>query len=118
MRRITVTASTLGQVGESPVTLSKPYRWRGIENWTGGNIPEVLEATPPPFTAGGAAIREIRTARIARFGDILRDLGYPDPRRDIPPAAVIEAGKRVGVGAKTARKYRAALKRQRENCDG
>jgi hypothetical protein len=49
--------------------------------------------------------------RIASFGDALRDLGQPDPAT-APLAAVIEAGKRVGVGERTAKRYRAALLKQ------
>lgn len=105
-----MTASTLGHANASHATLSKPYRWRGNPDWEPGH-PAYRETTPAPFTAGGAAISSLRAERIARFGDALRDLGYP-VSRTAPIAAVIEAGRRVGVGEKTARAYRAALVRQ------
>ena len=107
MRRIEVTASTLGQANPSQVTASKPYRWRGNPDWEPGH-PAYREPAKPALTAGGAAIKNIRETRIAAFGEALRDLGYQNPR-NASKAAVIEAGVRVGVGEKTARKYRAAL---------
>lgn len=110
MRRFEVTASTLGHANASHATLSKPYRWRGNPDWEPGH-PAYRETTPAPFTAGGAAIREIRAGRIASFGDALRDLGHPDAAT-APLAAVIEAGTRVGVGERTAKRYRAALEKQ------
>ena len=64
--------------------------------------------------AGAAANMARRRGREDQFAAILKELGVTD-LGNAPPAAIIEAGKRVGVGEKTARSYRTALRRRQEN---
>jgi len=109
-----VVYSTIGQASPSQVTLSKPYRWRGVEGWTPGDARFREENRPAP---SGVANTTRRHARLERFAVILTHLA--DGPGDATDADIREAGKAVGVGEKTAREYRKALLRQRgENCDG
>jgi hypothetical protein len=64
--------------------------------------------------AGAAAHIARRRGREDQFAAILTELGVTD-LGNAPLAAIIEAGKRVGVGEKTAKSYLAALKRRQEN---
>ena len=107
--RIVATPLTSG-----PVTgpEEKHYHRFGDPTWT-PNDPRYRETIPPSCLAGGAAIASRREQRIAQFKAALAELGYPDPA-GAPPAAVIEAGKRAGVGEKTARRYRTMLKQRQE----
>ena len=118
MRRIVVTASTMAEANPSQVTASRPYRWRKKPDWT-PNDPRYRENTPAGLVpgSGGAVNTSRRTARLAGFTAALAALGYPDPV-NAPDRAVIEAGKRVGVGEKTAKSYRTALKQQRREQEG
>lgn len=54
-----------------------------------------------------------REKRIAEFAAVLADLGEADPWKAGNPA-VIEAGKRVGVGRKTAIGYRTELRKRQQ----
>jgi hypothetical protein len=92
--------------------LSGGYYYQKDPTWK-PNDARYKETVKPPLTSGSASGGSLREGRIASFGEALRDLGYQNPR-NASTAAVIEAGKRVGVGEKTARKYRAALLKQRE----
>lgn len=109
---IRVSSSTAGSPTPGFEHLSGGYHFQRDPTWT-PNDPRYRETIPAPSTAGGSAIRKVREGRIAKFAGILADLDYPDPR-DAPPSAVREAGKRVGVGWKTARSYRAALLKQQQ----
>lgn len=116
MRRIEVTYSTIGQSGPSPVTLGGGYRYRGDPNWPadrsryedGGDLARKAAAN-----AGGAVGAEARRRRLAEFTAALAGLGEPDPVK-APNAKIIEAGKIVGVGVKTAKAYRTAIKKQQQ----
>ena len=97
-------------------------------NLTGGSVtpgrqfvPYVYNGDKPlhaekaeTMLAGAAANMARRRGREDRFAAILAELGVTD-LRDAPDDAVREAGKRVGVGEKTAKSYRTALKRRQEN---
>ena len=98
-----VVYSTMAQASPSQVTLSRPYRWRGVEGWTPGDARFREENRPAP---SGVANTTRRHARLERFAVILGD---PDGATD---ADIREAGKAVGVGEKTAREYRKALLRE------
>ena len=89
------------------------WKWRGYDDWYPGN-PKYTESTPERLLAGAAAHIALRRGREDRFDAILKELGVAD-LRNAPLAAVIEAGKRVGVGEKTAKSYLAALKRRQES---
>lgn len=109
MRRITVTASTIGQQNPGQVSRSGGYRYRGDKNW-----PEDRSAYEQDSTRakpdGGPGSAERKQKRISDFAAALRDLGR-DPWTS-PAAAVAEAGRRVGVGYDTAREYRNELRRR------
>ena len=105
-----VVMTTMGQANPSQVTLSKPYRWRGVKGWTPGDVRFREETRPGP---GGAANATRRHARLERFAAILTHLA--DGPGDATDADIREAGKAVGVGEKTAREYRKALLREQEN---
>lgn len=115
MRSITVTATTMGQGNPAHVDERKNYRFRGDPDWPanrsryedGGDL-----ACRRAANAGGEVGAEARRRRLAEFTAALADLGEPDPE-EAPNAKVIEAGKRVGVTAKTAKAYRTALRKQR-----
>lgn len=115
MRSITVTATTLGQGNPAHVDERKNYKFRGDPDWPadrtryedGGDL-----ACKRAADAGGAVGAEARRKRLVEFTAALAELGEPDPAK-APNAKVIEAGKRVGVRAKTAKSYRTAIKQQR-----
>ena len=102
MRRIEVTYSTMGQSSPASAGEGKWYRY-------GGTKP--LGTTEDRQLPGCAARTERREKRIAEFAAALADLGEPDPWKVKNPA-VIEAGKRVGVGEKTAKGYRTELRKR------
>jgi hypothetical protein len=111
MRRITVTASTIGQSNPSQVSEGKPYRYRGDPSWTPGDA-RYRQNIPAHQLAGGEARAERREKRITEFVAALAELGVTDPwHADNSP--FIAAGRKVGVGEKTALSYRTAL-RQRQ----
>ena len=110
--RIQATPLTSGRVTPGLETISGGYRWRGLPGWT-PNDARYREPGGDRPLAGCAERTARREARIAEFATVLAALGYPDPAT-ASPAAVLEAGRRVGVAAKTARTYRATLKQQRE----
>jgi hypothetical protein len=89
------------------------WQWRGYDDWYPGN-PKYRENTSERLLAGAAAHMARRRGREDQFAAILAELGVTD-LADAPLAAIIEAGKRVGVGEKTAKSYRTALKRRQEN---
>jgi hypothetical protein len=101
-----VIASTMGQPNPGLVTSGKPYRWRGIPGWKPGDERFREENRPAP---GGRANTARKRARLERFAAALAPAGGPERASD---ADIREAGKAVGVGEKTARKYRADLLRQ------
>lgn len=103
--------ATSPTIGRSSAGEHKPYRY-------GGNRP--LEDITERQMAGSRARTARREEKIREFAVILAELGYPDPV-EAPNLACVEAGKRVGVGDKTAKSYRTALKQQREReqqCEG
>ena len=89
------------------------YQWRQYPDWYPGN-PKYTENRPERLLAGAAAHIARRREREDKFAAILAELGVTD-LRDAPDDAVREAGKRVGVGEKTAKSYRTALKRRQES---
>jgi hypothetical protein len=106
VRRIIVTASTLGQ--------SNPAELEGRRNYTWNGDPAKSEAARTvPYVAkpdGGPGSTARKQARLDGFAAALSEQGY-----DVWTAtgkAVVEAGRRVGVGYETARGYRNELKRQ------
>lgn len=109
-RRLEVTYSTMGQQNPSQVTLSKPYRWQGIEDWEPGD-PRFRETVPASRTLGGMARTYGREQRVARFADALAKAGH-QAGQDVPLKAVIEAGASVGVGEKTARSYLSQIRKR------
>jgi hypothetical protein len=117
MKRITVTASTIGQSSASPVTLSGGYKYRGDPDWVPGDARYREPGSPANRMAagsGGAVNTERRQERLRGFAAALADLGHPDPVQ-APNPAVVEAGERIGVGEKTAKSYRTELKQQRQS---
>lgn len=116
MRSITVTASTLGQGNPAHVDERKNYKFRKDPNWPedrsryedGGDL-----ACKRAANAGGAVGAEARRKRLLEFTDALARLGEPDPA-EAPNAKVVEAGRQVGVRAKTAKSYRTAIRQQRQ----
>lgn len=85
----------------------KPYVYAGDRPLA----TDALSKAPP---GSGADVKmAARRARLELFAAILKELGEPDPVK-APNPACVEAGKRVGVGQKTALSYRTAIKQQRE----
>ena len=87
--------STLGHANPAHVTLTRPYRYRGIPGWTPG-APHLRETEarrpgPPPDAKNST---EAKAARFARFVAARED-----------GARVGEAGRIAGVAAKTAQVY-------------
>jgi hypothetical protein len=99
VKRITVTASTIGQQNASQVSLSGGYRYKGRPGWPfdpasrdGGGVIEGPK--------GGAKVRaQERERRSDEYGK-LRDQGVPKA----------EAAERIGVQRKTGARYEAAWK--------
>lgn len=86
----------------------RPYRYGGDKPLASdSSIGRVAEGS------GGDVKMAARQARLERFAAILAELGEPDPVK-APNPVCVEAGKRVGVGEKTAKSYRTALKQQRQ----
>jgi hypothetical protein len=108
-----VAYSTIGQSSPSHVTMSKPYRWRGVKDWVPGDERFREDARPGP---GGAANASRRNARLEQFAVVLAGIsgGRPEHASD---AHVRKAGELVGVGEKTAKAYRKALLREEESRD-
>jgi hypothetical protein len=107
-----VTYSTIGQANPAELEGRKDYRWNGDPDKseaarTGGGDRKVR-----PGSAGEVNATR-REKRLDEFAGALAALGYPDPW-DAADAAVIEAGKRAGVGDRTAKSYHAELKRRRD----
>ena len=100
MRAIKVAFSTMGQ--SSPATVAEDagrnagYRWRGIPGWQPGFDPDA-DTTPSQDSH-----RQGRLERIAKF-----EKHYGLLRRDgwSKRPAILEAGRRVGVGEATAYEY-------------
>ena len=113
--RIQATPLTSGPVTPGLEAISGGYRWQGIPDWT-PNDPRYREGSPgiARIAAGSGAdlAATAKRQRLDRFTEILAELGCPDPV-EAPNAAVNEAGRRIGVTAKTAKAYRTALRRQR-----
>jgi hypothetical protein len=95
VRRITVTASTIGQANPSQVSESKPYRYNGDPDWTPGDARYKEE--PAPGHAAGLT-RE-RAKRLEEFGEYL-DQGLN----------AVQAGRLLGIQPSTARHYERDLK--------
>jgi hypothetical protein len=116
MKRIEVTYSTMGQSSPASAGEGGWYKFRKDPNWPadrsryedGGDL-----ACKRAANAGGAVGAEARRKRLAEFTAALAELGEPDPA-EAPNAKVIEAGKQVGVRAKTAKSYRTAIRQQRQ----
>lgn len=104
MRRATpdVIHSTMGQSSPSQLTLSKPYRWRGVPGWTPGDVrfsePETRRPGPPPGTRNSPADK---ARRFAVFCAAIAD------GKTVP-----EAGIAAGVRTETAQKYDRERRRQ------
>jgi len=108
MRRIEVTYSTMGQ--SNPATVAEgagSYRYRGDPDWTPGD-PRYREQARSGKPDGGPGSAGRKQKRVDDFAAALREQGY-DPWT-APKAAVIKAGRQVGVGEDTARGYRNELK--------
>ena len=105
---IKVAMTTTGSATPGFEELRRNYRYNGDKP---------LEDTPAQQLAGGEARTERREKRIAEFAAALADLGETDPA-EAPNPAVIEAGKRIGVGEKTAKSYRTAIRQQRQEAAG
>jgi hypothetical protein len=95
MRRITVTASTIGQANPSQVSESKPYRYRGDPEWVPGDAR--YKEDPAPGHAAGLT-RE-RARRLEEFEKHL-DRGL----------SVNQAGRELGIKPSTARHYERDLR--------
>ena len=101
MRRITVTASTIGQSNPAELEERVNYRWNGDPAKseaarTGGRprqLPDSLRGSPN-------ARREEKEQRYARFCE-LRKEGADDEKRMSP----IDAGAEVGVARRAAARY-------------
>ncbi len=109
-RRPEVTATTVGQGNPAHVETGGYYKYNKDPDWV-PNDPRYRETIPAYRLAGGEARTERREKRILEFAAVLADLGEPDPWH-APNPVVIEAGKRVGVGEKTAMSYRTALRKR------
>lgn len=94
MRRIEVTATTMGGANPSPVTLSGGYRYRGIRDWT-PNDPRYRQGErhpgPPP---GSPKSSQSRADRMALFA-AAREAGE----------GIAAAGRAAGVTPTTAKTY-------------
>ena len=110
--RIVATPLTSGPVTPGLEAISGGYHYQGDLSWTPNDV-RYREAIPPSCLAGGAVISSRREQRIAQFKAALAELGYPDPAV-APATAVIKAGRQVGVGDKTAKRYRTMLKQRQE----
>jgi hypothetical protein len=95
VRRITVTASTLGQANPSQVSESKPYRYRGDPEWVPGDARYKEE--PAPGRAAG--LTEDRAKRLEEFA------GYLDQGLN-----AAQAGRLLGIKPSTARHYERDLR--------
>ena len=106
MRRIEVTASTMGQYNPSHVTLSKPYRWRGNPGWEPGH-PDFREDVPRATEATKA--NKSAEAKAERFREFtrLREQGL----------SVTAAAREVRIGSTAARQYETERKQSREAGD-
>jgi hypothetical protein len=102
----TVTMTTTGSVTPRPEGNGNYYKWRGDPEWVPGDIRFRVENQPAP---GGAANAGRKHARIDRFAVVLTEISAGGPVSD---AHVREAGRLVGVGERTAREYRKALREQ------
>jgi len=102
MRRITVTASTIGQANPSQVSESKPYRYRGDPSWTPGD-PRYKEE--PARLGRLPGLTEDRAKRLEEFA------GYLDQGLN-----AVQAGRLLGIKPSTARHYERDLRilRQRQ----
>lgn len=115
MRRIEVTYSTMGQSSLASAREGGGYRYQRDPDWT-PNDPRYRRDRPARLTAGSEERTARRERRIDEFAAALAGLGEPDPWKAANPA-VIAAGVIVGVGEKTAKSYRTAL-RKRNPRDG
>ena len=95
MRRITVTASTIGQASPSQVSEGKPYRYRGDPEWVPGD-PRYKETAPPAGRLPG--ITEERAKRLEEFG-----------RHIAQGKNAVQAGRLLGIKPSTARTYEREL---------
>ena len=115
-----MTHSTMGQ--SSPATAAEGsgwYKFKKDPNWPedrSAYADEGSAARKMAAGSGGAVQAKARQERLAEFAAVLAELGEPDPE-EAPNPAVIEAGRRIGVGGKTAKSYRTELKQQ-QVCDG
>ena len=100
MRRIEVTASTMGQYNPSHVTLSKPYRWRGNPGWEPGH-PDYREDIPRSEAAKKA--NKSAEAKAERFREFTR-------LREEDRLSVTAAARALGIGSTAARQYEAERK--------
>lgn len=110
MKRIEVTATTMGQSNPSHVAAGKYYKFRGDPDWV-PNDARYRETIPAHQLAGGAERAARRERRIDAFAVALAGLGVTDPA-NAANTAVIAAGRIVGVGEKTAKSYRTALRKR------
>lgn len=113
--RILATPLTSGQVTPGLETISGGYRYQKDPTWT-PNDPRYRRDRPALLTAGSEERTARREKRIDEFAAALAELGEPDPW-EATKRAVIAAGVIVGVGEKTAKSYRTAL-RKRQPRDG
>ena len=98
MRRTTThvaTYSTIGQQSPNHVTLSRPYRYQGIQDWEPGDA----RFRETEKAARALSNSEAKAVRMAAF-TAAREGG----------ATVLEAGRAAGVASKTARSYEAERK--------
>ena len=110
--RIRAIPLTSGPATPGLATISGGYHYHKDPTWVPNDV-RYRETIPPSCLAGGAAVASRREQRIAQFKAALAELGYPDPAT-APNTAVIKAGIQVGVGDKTARRYRTMLKQRQE----
>jgi hypothetical protein len=105
----------MGQANPYQLGADRAYKYRGDPDWVPGD-PRYRDggdlAAKAAANAGGAVGAVARRKRLLEFTAILATLGEPDPVK-APNTAVIEAGRRIGIGDKTAKGYRTALKKQR-----
>lgn len=110
MRAVKVAFSTMG--ASSPASVaedagrSNGYRWHGIPGWKPGRDPETLAAASTT-----EANRQRRRERVARFTAALKEIAPHAKPGSWPSAAILEAGRRAGVGPSTAREYAKELLR-------
>jgi hypothetical protein len=108
VRKITVTASTLGQSNPAEVEGRKNYKFRKDPNWPHDRSAWTQDPPPGIVPADTRCSTDRKRVRLETFEAALRDLGYTP--KSAPGSAVIEAGRRAGVGADTAREYRKELR--------